>query len=143
MATPANLRSFGVDRPAEPAPLHAAVNVLGVRIDAINMTEALRTVDAALAKGRRGYVCVTGVHGVIEAQKDPRFRAVLNSSLLTTPDGMPTVWVGRLKGHAKMNRVYGPDLMAEVCAMSVRRGYSHFLYGGREGVAANLKRTLT
>jgi len=85
---------------------------------------------------------VTGVHGIMEAQKNPAFRSILNSSLLTTPDGTPAVWVGRWQGHSQMRRVFGPEMMLEVCAMSVDKGYTHFLYGGTEGVAEQLKASL-
>jgi N-acetylglucosaminyldiphosphoundecaprenol N-acetyl-beta-D-mannosaminyltransferase len=58
---------------------------------------AVELIAAAAAARRKGYVCVvTGVHGVMEAQKDPYLTSILNGSFLTTPDGMPTVWIGRL-----------------------------------------------
>lgn len=117
-------------------------NVLGVGVSAINMDEAVDLISAALVAGRKGYVCVTGVHGVMEAQKDAGFRRILNNSFLTTPDGMPTVWVGRWYGKSQMARVYGPDLMLEVCAASVSRRYKHFLYGGGPGTAESLKASL-
>ena len=117
-------------------------NVLGVGIHAIDMHAALDIFQSAVKERRKGYVCVTGVHGIMEAQKNPVFRSILNNSLLTTPDGMPTVWVGRWQGHAGMRRVFGPDLMAEVCALSVREGFTHFLYGGAEGVAEQLSAAL-
>jgi N-acetylglucosaminyldiphosphoundecaprenol N-acetyl-beta-D-mannosaminyltransferase len=41
-----------------------------------------------------------------------------------------------------MRRVYGPDLMMAVCAMSVRKGWRHFLYGGKPGVAEKLQAVL-
>src|SRR4029077_10100393 len=91
---------------------------------------------------RSGYVCVTGVHGVMEAQRDPAFRKILNESLLTTPDGMPTVWVGRAQGLLGMDRVFGPDLMLGVCERSQRKGYTHFLYGGQPGIAEKLRSAL-
>ncbi len=118
------------------------INILGVGVHAVSMESAVRYTEQLLDAGRPGYVCVTGVHGIIEAQKDARFRAILNGSALTTPDGMPTVWLGRARGHGAMRRVYGPDYMAEVCAHGVERGYRHFLYGGNAGVAEELKRTL-
>ena len=46
-------------------------------------------------------MCVTGVHGVMEAQRDPQFRRILNQALLVTPDGMPTVWIGRMQGYPR------------------------------------------
>ena len=119
------------------------VNLLGVGVNAIDMPRAVNLVTSAVSQGRKGYVCVTGVHGIMEAQKDAAFRAILNRSMLTTPDGMPTVWVGQLNGHSHMRRVYGPDFMLKVCSVSVQRGYTHFLYGGVEGVADQLKGELT
>jgi len=65
-------------------------NVLGVGVSAVNMEEALRACDELIASEGRGYVCVTGVHGVMEAQRDPQFREIQNHSFLTVPDGMPT-----------------------------------------------------
>ena len=119
------------------------VNILGVGVTAMDMPQAVRMATSAVSQDRKGYVCVTGVHGIMEAQADPAFRAILNRSLLTTPDGMPTVWVGRINGYSRMRRVYGPDFMLNVCAASVGPGYTHFLYGGVEGVAEQLKDELT
>jgi N-acetylglucosaminyldiphosphoundecaprenol N-acetyl-beta-D-mannosaminyltransferase len=120
------------------APISACANVLGVAISAINMEQAILACDGLIAGKGRGYVSVTGVHGIMEAQSDPAFRAILNHSFLCVPDGMPTVWVGRLQGHGNMRRVYGPDFMLEFCSHSVARNYRHFLYGGKQGVAREL-----
>lgn len=120
----------------------ARVNVLGVGISAINMGEAVHRCERQLAGPTKAYVCVTGVHGIMEAQRDAGFREILNRALLCTPDGTPTVWIGRLQGHATMSRVYGPDFMIELCRNSVASGYRHFLYGGGPGTAERLRRQL-
>jgi N-acetylglucosaminyldiphosphoundecaprenol N-acetyl-beta-D-mannosaminyltransferase len=117
------------------------VNVLGVGVSAIDMESALSVVKEALEHGQRGYVCVTGVHGVMEAQADPDFRRIQNLSMLTTPDGMPLVWAGRL-GAFRIGRVYGPDLMQNICGISPGLGYRHFFFGGKPGVAQKLKHTM-
>lgn len=119
------------------------VNILGVGVSAISMDIALRETELFLDRGLRGYVCVTGVHGIMEAQADEQFRNILNESFLTTPDGMPTVWLGHFYGFKQMTRVYGPDYMLEVCQRSVCRGYKHFLFGGKPGVAEEPRRELT
>jgi N-acetylglucosaminyldiphosphoundecaprenol N-acetyl-beta-D-mannosaminyltransferase len=118
------------------------VNVLGIGIHALDLTEAVNVVRRALDAGTKGYVCVTGVHGVMEAQKDCEFRNVLNRAFLVTPDGTPTVWVGRVQGHNGMGRVFGPDLMLRICEVSVSWGTRHFLYGGNTGVAEQLREAL-
>jgi N-acetylglucosaminyldiphosphoundecaprenol N-acetyl-beta-D-mannosaminyltransferase len=118
------------------------INILGVGLSAINLEMAIAAIDSALERKSRGYVCVTGVHGVMEAQEDHNFRAILNQAFLNTPDGMPMVWLGRLNGARQMGRVYGPDLMLLVCELARKKGYTHFLYGGAEGVAQELRQKL-
>jgi len=115
------------------------VNVLGVGISVLNLPSALEAIAEAIQMRRKGYICVTGVHGVMEAQGDESFRQILNGAFLCTPDGMPMVWMGRLRGHAAMRRVYGPDLMLEVCAWSETSGCRHFFYGGAPGIAEQLR----
>ncbi len=116
-------------------------NLLGVGVSAITMEEAIAESSALLQRGGKGYICVTGVHGIMEAQRDPDLLRILNQSFLTTPDGMPTVWVGRRQGF-RMERVYGPDFLRDFCRYSVCRGYRHFLYGGDDGVAEMLRTRL-
>ncbi len=120
----------------------ARANVLGVGVSALNLSSATAALISAAEQKTKGYVCVTGVHGVSEAQTDPEFKAILNAALLNTPDGMPMVWMGRLQGFHDMGRVYGPDLMLSLCEASVPRGLTHFVYGGAEGVASELRRGL-
>ena len=105
-----------------PASQKARVNILGVGVSALNMETAMRETELLLDRGDQGYVCVTGVHGIMEAQSDEGFRGILNRSFLTTPDGMPTVWLGRMQGFKHMSRVYGPDYMLGICERSVNPG---------------------
>ena len=118
------------------------VNVLGVGISVLDQECARDFLFSAVREGKRGYVTVTGVHGVSEAQEDPELKRILNDSLLCTPDGMPMVWMGRLQGHASIRRVYGPDLMLNLCEHSRQAGFTHFFYGGNLGVAEELKEVL-
>ncbi len=120
-----------------------SVNILGVRVHATSMDRALARVESALALGEKGYVCVTGVQGVMEAQTDSNLKRIINHSVLTIPDGRPTVWVGWLRGFFKMRQVTGPDMMLRLCALSAEKGYTHFFYGGNAGVAEQLKDSLT
>jgi N-acetylglucosaminyldiphosphoundecaprenol N-acetyl-beta-D-mannosaminyltransferase len=123
------------------APISKA-NVLGVSVAAINLAQATQLILEALRQNRKGYVAVTGVHGVSEAQADGEFRQILNSAFLNTPDGMPLCWIGRLQGFKAMDRVYGPDLLLKLCAASMDGGFRHFLYGGASGVAEALRSCL-
>ena len=118
------------------------VNILGVGISVLKLRTALAASAAAVCERRKGYICVTGVPGVMEAQDDAGFKKILNDAFLCTPYGMPMVWAGKLDGHREMRRVYGPDLMQDVCAWSETSGAKHFFYGGAEGVAELLVKKL-
>jgi len=118
------------------------ISILGVGVSAINMKMALETIDRWIAERSRNYVCVTGVHGVIESHSSPELREIHNRAGMVTPDGMPLVWLARLMGYREVERVYGPDLMPEVCERSIAAGWRHFLYGGAPGVAETLATVL-
>ncbi|MGH7558403.1 MAG: WecB/TagA/CpsF family glycosyltransferase [Gemmatimonadota bacterium] len=111
------------------------VPILGVHVSAIDIPTALATIEEWIAVGHRDYVCVSGVHGVMESSRDPALLDIHNAAGLVTPDGMPLVWICHWRGHPEVQRVYGPDLMLRLCERSEGQGYRHFLYGGAEGVA--------
>ncbi len=116
-------------------PISDRCEVLGVGISAINLTLAVQTIDHWIAEQHKTYVCVTGVHGVMESQRDPGLKEIHNRAGMVTPDGMPMVWLSHLQGYKHVTQVCGRELMLAVCESSVRNGYRHYFYGGNEGVA--------
>lgn len=85
-------------------------------------------------------ISLTGAHGVVTAQQEPDFKSLLNSFFLNLPDGMPNVWVSRLKGGKDVKRCYGPDFFMEFMKASADSSIAHFLCGGKEGVADKLEK---
>jgi N-acetylglucosaminyldiphosphoundecaprenol N-acetyl-beta-D-mannosaminyltransferase len=122
-----------------PETIAEAYLVLGVRVHAVQIPAVISAMEEWIAGRKRAhFIAVTGMHGVVEARHDPRFRAVLNCADLVVPDGMPLVWLARIKGHALKRRVYGPELMGTFCEQTSAKGYRHFFYGGAPGVADDL-----
>jgi N-acetylglucosaminyldiphosphoundecaprenol N-acetyl-beta-D-mannosaminyltransferase len=118
------------------------VNVLGVPMAAIDVTRAWAEIERWVRDGAKTYVTVTGVHGIMASQDDKDLLRIHQSAGMCVPDGVPTVWIGHLRGHKNMRRVYGPDLMLEVMRRSGTAGITHFLFGGKEGVPELLHRRL-
>ena len=118
------------------------VNILGVPIAAVNIDEAAVQIEEWIRSGQKMYVTVTGVHGIMESQYEKQVKRIHQSAGMCVPDGMPTVWVGRLYGYRGMDRVYGPDLMLEMMKRSLTKGYTHFFYGGKKGVPELLRNRL-
>jgi N-acetylglucosaminyldiphosphoundecaprenol N-acetyl-beta-D-mannosaminyltransferase len=118
------------------------VDILGVGVSTINLEDAVATVKRWIGEGSRNYVCITSVHGVMESWRDKRLRSIHNGAGMVTPDGVPLVWLSRLLGNRRTERVYGPDLMRIMTKVSSEHGYRQFYYGGAEGVAEKLAQAL-
>jgi N-acetylglucosaminyldiphosphoundecaprenol N-acetyl-beta-D-mannosaminyltransferase len=114
------------------------INVLGVGISAINLQVAVAAIEGWIARRERQYVNVCTVQTVMECRQDRRLQHLVNHSGLSTPDGMPLVWLSRLHGYRDAGRVYGPDLMLALCERSATTGHRHFFYGGAPGIADRL-----
>jgi len=52
------------------------------------------------------------------------------------------VWLGKRAGHKTIGRVYGPDLMLEVCRATTGTELTHFFFGGGAGTAEALAQSL-
>jgi N-acetylglucosaminyldiphosphoundecaprenol N-acetyl-beta-D-mannosaminyltransferase len=117
-------------------------DILGVGVSSITLDDAVTTIERWISERAHNYVCIAGVHGVMESRRDQRLRRIHNEAGLVTPDGMPLVWFSRLCGKKRTDRVYGPDLMRRMTAISSLCGYRQFYYGGAEGVADKLKHVL-
>ncbi len=108
--------------------------VLGVRVNAIQIPQAISVMEKWIrVRSGTQFVAVTGMHGVMEAQDNPQFKAILSKAGLVVPDGMPLVWVGRWRGFVMPRRVYGPELLDTFCKATGNR-YRHFFYGGAPNV---------
>lgn len=123
-------------------PTSPTTDVLDLHISAINMKNAIRTIEGWIESDDPNYVCICTVHTIMECQRDAALCRVVNAAGLRTPDGMPLVWLSRMAGHRHVSRVYGPDLMLELCARSRQTRHRHFFYGGGPGVADDLARAM-
>jgi N-acetylglucosaminyldiphosphoundecaprenol N-acetyl-beta-D-mannosaminyltransferase len=118
------------------------VNILGVRVSAINMQDALTEMERWILNREQHYICVCPNHTIMEGRRNPRLRQVVNNAGLVTPDGMSVVWVCWLYGYRRVERVYGPDLMEAFSALAAEKGYTNFYYGAAPGVPERLAERL-
>jgi N-acetylglucosaminyldiphosphoundecaprenol N-acetyl-beta-D-mannosaminyltransferase len=84
-------------------------------------------------------VSATSAHGLVHAMREPAFGDLLRGFYCNVPDGMPGVWLGKLKGAAAMARCRGPDLFRDVLVATRAGSTRHYLCGGVEGVAEKLR----
>jgi N-acetylglucosaminyldiphosphoundecaprenol N-acetyl-beta-D-mannosaminyltransferase len=110
------------------------LTVLGTRV--FNTTYELATLDINTwaQAGESRYICIANVHVLMEAHDSLQYRQVVNSADLITPDGMPLVWMMRLKGQRDQQRVYGPTLMLHVLESAAQQNVPVGFYGSSSEV---------
>jgi N-acetylglucosaminyldiphosphoundecaprenol N-acetyl-beta-D-mannosaminyltransferase len=101
-----------------------------------DLAGAVEAVVATLTRHARGYVVTPNVDHVVRLHRHPALRAVYHGALFCVADGMPIVWASRWLGRPLRARVTGADLLPALCEMAAARGYSIFILGGGEDVAA-------
>lgn len=115
------------------------MRILGTEVAETSYEGAAGNVFEWSGRAESRYVCVANVHMLMEAHDSPEFRRIVNQADLTVPDGVPLTWAMRLKGLRHQPRVYGPELMLHLLALSEQRGVPVGLYGGGPDVLAHLK----
>jgi len=117
------------------------VDVLGVKIDNVAMSQALGRVNSLfrLKEIGKSYIVTPNPEMVMLAQKDKDFCQILNGASLAVPDGIGLVWGSRILGTPLAERVTGTDLFFELCAQTARRGGRVFFLEGPEGLRTSAK----
>ena len=89
-------------------------------------------VDAILRLGAArasAYVCFTNVHMLMEAERSPEFRRIVNGAAVAAPDGSPVAAAVRWFRGPAQPRVAGMDLLPELLRAAAARGQSVYFYG--------------
>ncbi len=124
--------------PRGKAPVRQFINVLGVGLHPMRFAAAVDLMERWVAERSPRVVCFPGSDMLAACQRKTRLRTALNTADITATDGMMLVRLCRLLGAAHAERVYGPDVMLELCRRSPHGGYRHFFYGGAPGVGEAL-----
>jgi N-acetylglucosaminyldiphosphoundecaprenol N-acetyl-beta-D-mannosaminyltransferase len=139
-----------------PAP-DAAVEVLGVRFEALTREQAAAAVVEMVSRDEKGYVVKPYSEFMPVAIEDERVRGVLNGATLCVPDGIGILWAahylslkgGRLRAllqaplslatmalrpesirHPLPENMSGPDLTMQMLAALEEAGALVYLLGG-------------
>jgi len=122
--TPVSQRS-GAVRPL------TTYTVGNVRISCVHRDQAVDNFFKLVSAQIGGFITVRDAHGIVASQTDKRLLQIVNDARMTLPDGMPVVWVGKLK-KAEVQRVSGAEFFDSVIRDPRGRRIRHFFYGSKE-----------
>lgn len=105
-------------------------SVLGVGVDLVDPGQAIELIVRKAREGGALSVTALAVHGVMTGWRSGAFRQVLARTDLVVADGQPVRWaLNWLYSAGIEERVYGPDLMLDICRVAADEGLPVFLYG--------------
>jgi len=107
-------------------------SLFGVRLHSTDMPSATALILTHARSHRGGLVCVANVDMVTRAKRDPKLFGIMHDALLAVTDSVPLVWALKRAGYPGTRRVYGPDLMLELCRKAAFENVPIFLFGGSE-----------
>lgn len=109
------------------------VNILGITIDNLTMTETLAKIETFLTDGKPHLVFTPNPEIIMRAQRDEDLKNIINSADLKTADGASLVVCSKLfLGKPLKERITGIDLMQNLVEVAGRKGYRIFFLGGGE-----------
>lgn len=123
------------------------ITFLNTEIDNLTMSEAIGEIDKLVINRKPSYVVTPNVDHIVKLEKDEEFKEVYKNADLILTDGMPLIWISKMKSTPIKEKVSGSDLFPKVCELAAKKGHKIFLLGAAEGVAAkaaeNLKKKYT
>lgn len=114
------------------------VDLLSVTVHAASQDDFLAYLHHAVTDDARIYISMCTVYTLMKARDNPRVRQALEDAAFIAADGVPLVWLQKLRGYTFAERIYGPDIMQSLCCDTPQHPYTHYFYGGAAGVAEAL-----
>lgn len=112
------------------------LRILGIPISIVNLLTATTFVSMWATERGPKVVFVREVASLMAAVNNKYLAKLHEKANLVVADGMPLVWVARLRGYGRdIGRVPGADLVDAVCKRSLDTGQTHYFFGGKPGVA--------
>lgn len=118
------------------------IKFLNTEVDNITMNEAVQKIEQLILNKKPSYVVTPNIDHIVKLESDKEFQEVYKEADLILTDGMPLIWISKLKKNPIKEKVSGSDLFPEVCKLAANKGYKVFLLGAAEGVAAKAAENL-
>lgn len=111
------------------------MDILGVRIDKVNMNEAVEMSKKYLEEDKFNMIFTPNPEMIINANEDEEFKTILNSSSLNIADGNGVVWASRQMKEPLEERVAGFDFIHRLFDLGKDNNINFYFLGSKPGIA--------
>ena len=115
------------------------IDILGVRVDSVTMTQAVAQVESYMDEKKNVLIATANAEMIMRATHDTELKDILNAAALVVPDGAGTVWAAHHLGYEMPERVAGYDLAQELMRIAPSKKQRVFFFGSAPGVAEKAK----
>lgn len=116
--------------------------LLNTFINNVTMSETVEAIEQMIAADKKSYVVAINVDVVMKIEADPYLKKIVDDADMVLVDGKPLVWISKLHGRPLKAKISGSDLVPLLCEISAKKGYSIFIIGGKDGIAAQARQRL-
>ena len=116
------------------------IKILGVPVHPMTMKQAVDSLEQSMLAGEQTFVVTANAEIIMMCQEDAAYNSIISQKAeLVLPDGAGAVWAGRHLGYKVPERVAGFDLYNQLLALSAKKGYKAYFFGGSPGIAEAAK----
>jgi len=116
--------------------------ILGLPISRQRPAEVLQAMEQVITRRDAGrYISITNTESMYHGLRDEQHGAHIRNADFSLCDGVGVIAAGYFWGH-RIERYNGPVLQLDASDYGQSRGWRHFFYGGKEGVAEEMERRL-
>ena len=119
--------------------MNERVEILGVKVDAVTMAQAVAQVQELISARKPSIVATANAEMLMRATHDAELHRILNAAELVVPDGAGTVWAAHHLGYEMPERVAGFDLVQELLKLAPKKSQRIFFFGSAPGIAEKAK----
>jgi N-acetylglucosaminyldiphosphoundecaprenol N-acetyl-beta-D-mannosaminyltransferase len=115
----------------------------GIRFHLLSEGEVIQHIVNESRADRGGWVVTPNIDICRQARSDPAALSLVQSASLVVPDGMPLLWIAKVRGEPLVERVTGSSLIFTLTGAAAQVGLSIYLLGGVPGVPEAAAENLT
>ena len=106
------------------------------------MPETIEAIEHMIHKDGKSYVVAINVDVVMKIENDPYLKKIVDNADMVLVDGKPLVWISKWYNRPLKAKISGSDLVPILCDVASKKGYTIFIIGGKDGIAAQAKTRL-